>query len=189
MTQAIANLFFVDVPVSEELHELTPDFLAMVHSFNAKNGNVLGFDFPDWEPSVMALVGHTCVIRVLGPQESLAEYFGQMKVKRFVSLVGKVQSPERVPADGCVFAALTRDNRCDRFKPSYGRRQARRAMARGDTAPETTARPASDLSVPFNSTSTAQSFKLIVKKCFTSPSSVVEFNSYGLCKLGAIPQF
>jgi hypothetical protein len=147
---------------------------------------LLGVDYP--ELRVGATNGDVSRFRVFGAKADVTHFSKLPRTSRLISLCGGSTPIQEVPQDAPL-AALTRDNRSDRFKPSYGRRQERRALARQADAPVMGARPAYGVGVSVDSTSTGQNFLLKLKKVAFEGVRAVEFTAYGLCKQGGIPQF
>ena len=184
-----STLHFLELSFQEDGDEMLPIAVAYVHAFNAKNGNVLGVDFPGWAPA--RNFQGSASLRVLGSAEVLASFVAQPKVSRLATLCGLSLKVAAVPA-GAALAAVTRDNRGDRAKPSYARRIARRAAEQTGAPIEQvvarTTRP-SEVSVSLTSASNKQNFLLKLKKRVVPASEQLQFNAYGLCIQGGIPQF
>jgi CRISPR-associated endoribonuclease Cas6/Csy4 subtype I-F len=192
--QDIASLHFVDIHFSAETLEVLPMLLSMVHGYNSVRGNPIGVDFPRWT-SEQSTVGESAqqLFRVMGPAAAVGDFFQQSRMPRLSSVLGCSFTVCAVPATS-QFAAVSRHNTGNKNKPGHARRLARREAARtgqpvavSDLVLKHT--PSVGIEVPASSKSTGQSFLLKLKKATSVPVAQVEFNAYGLCKAGAVPQF
>lgn len=182
-------LHFLDLAFQAEEQEFLPITVGYVHSFNARHENALGVDFPGWEPE--SSFSRASTLRVLGTAEALHAFILQTKVSRLASLCGLSLKVCAVPVTA-ELVCVTRDNRSDKAKPSYGRRIARRAAARAGvevTTFDPRRRQKIEVSVSLTSASNKHSFRLRVKKRAVQSSDAVKFNAFGLCIQGGIPQF
>lgn len=179
-------LHFTEIAFQEDPQEFLPITLSFVHRFNAEHGNALGVDYPQWGPS--GFIKGLSRIRVLGTFDQVTAFLASPKVARLAGLCGAFTAVQAVPA-GAELAALSRDNRNDHFKPSYGRRLEKRALARQGAVPAVSAKVPFANAVPVASKSTRQDFLLKLKKTAFQGPREVEFTSYGLCKRGGVPQF
>jgi hypothetical protein len=184
------NLHAIDfVAFGEEGAERLLAIVRVVHGVNrGASEPLLGIDFPLWQGEAEASQDPDAalrVLRVLGEKAALEMFNTHPSVRRAVaSGVGRTvvyACPETAH-----WVRLGRDSRAEKHKPSHSRRQARRhagKAVRGHAGGRVV------LALPMAS-STGNRFRLKLRKTPVQPAPrTVTFNSYGLCKEGAVPQY
>lgn len=161
--------------------------LALVHGLNrAAPAPFLGIDFPAWQAG-MAHAPRNALrhLRVFAAEQDLEQFLAHPSVRRVSTLVLRVTAP-RPCENPRAWARLGRDNYSDKCKPAYWRRKAK-ATQREASRPQEPRLPGLQLSM--RSQSTRQEFGLRIRKVVAEQRPErIAFNSYGLCKEGAIPQ-
>lgn len=153
-----------------------------VHAFNRDNGNSLGYDFPAWV--VGGKLTDARHIRLFGDKDALSRFIRQPRSARLLGMGDVARSAITPVPVGAPLAAVVRDAAAGKAKPSH----ARRREARGVPA-YTSRKPQAQFSISFSSKSTGQDFLLKLKKKAVEVGGMPEFNSYGACRAGGVPQF
>lgn len=182
-TITLTALHYVDYSAQgEDSAEMIAEIVRLVHAYNREHGNVLGLDFPGWVAGESFAGAQQ--VRVFGEKEQLAVFIRQPRAVRLMSMGDVARSMvARVPV-GAGAAAVVRDSAADKNKPSHARRRERRGV--GVFSGE---RAKPQFGVAFTSKSTGQEFLLKMKKRVAEAAEAVQFNSYGLCLQGGVPQF
>lgn len=160
-------------------------FFRCVHGYNREHPeDKLGLDVPAWKAGG-TFAGPAQRLRLFGTKPSLQAFFAHPRIVRLV-LSGAIHAGAVCPAPSVLdFAAIRRDTAADKSRPSHQRRLARRGHA--PTNPATPRQ--SGWAVPLTSSSTGQRFLLKLKKVNCGAPHEIEFNAYGACAKGAVPQF
>lgn len=181
----IKSLHYVDFTChgagSEEVIE---EIARHVHAFNREHDNSLGLDFPAW--SVGKPFANAQQIRVFGELPQLTLFVRQPRAIRLLAMGDVARTAVTlVPAGvGSPLAAVIRDTSAEKCKPSHARRRAARGMPPFDGK-----HAALQFAISFTSKTNGQSFLLKLKKRVVDAVAQVEFNSYGVCQSGGVPQF
>jgi len=181
----LESLHYVDFSCQGEVSkDVIEEVARHVHAFNREHGNALGLDFPAWAPGQQ--FSDAVQIRVLGEAEPLGVFLRQPRAIRLLAL-GEVArtAVTKVPlGSGIPTVAVVRDTSAEKTKPSHARRRAARGLPAFDGK-----HAKSQFSISFTSKSTGQSFLLKLKKRVVERLQEVQFNSYGVCASGGVPQF
>lgn len=176
---------YVDLTVPARIQYEIYGRILMVMHLTAKAGFPVFADWPTWknEPG-----GFGPVIRILGEQHAVERCMSFISPLISAGLVSALSETAQVPPDATYRYAYRRSRSADKGSPSHQRRLERRAIARGESPPDSPAAwVQASHKVPMQSRTSGQSFHLYIKRVPADELAGLSPCSYGLGVL--IPRF